>query len=265
VSGRLFEHSDFENGAVTVIDERLAQLYFPGEDPVGKRVTTFFSNDPFTIIGVVRHTAARSLSDGDPPPEMYMPLLLTPADDAPPVGRNTTYVVRTTTPPLDITVLIRRAIEQMSPNVAMARIGTLEQTLQTARAPAAFIMTLLVIAGVVGLVLAVIGIYGGITYTVAQRTAEIGVRVAMGARPRDVISMVLQQGGSAAIIGVFAGIMGALAASRLMGALLFGVSPTDPLIYAIVTSGLFAIALFACWVPARRAARLDPLQALRAE
>jgi len=212
----------------------------------------------------VRHVAARSLSDTDTAPQMYMPLLRQPADDVP-VGRNTTYVVRTATAPLEMTPLIRRAIEQMSPNVAMARIGTLEQSLQTARAPAAFVMTLLAIAGVVGLVLAVIGIYGVITYAVAQRTGEIGVRVAMGARPRDVVAMVLRQGGSAALVGLSLGIVGALAASRLLGALLFGVSPTDPVTYGVVTIGLFAIALVACWVPARRAARLDPLQALRGE
>jgi predicted permease len=269
VAGRLFDTGDFEHGKVAVVDERLVQLYFPGEDPLGRRVQRVFENDEFTIIGVVRHVAARSLTDSSPPAEMYMPLQRTPAVAGPggvmPVGRMMTYIVRTERPPEDLLHGVRAELAALNPNIAMARVGTLEQTLAQARAPMAFTLVLLGIAGGVALVLGLIGIYGVITYAVAQRTGEIGVRMALGARPRDVAAMVLRQGGLVTLIGIIIGVGGAFVSTRLLRALLFGISPTDPLSYAAVTTGLLAVALFACWVPARRAARLDPLTALRSD
>jgi ABC-type antimicrobial peptide transport system permease subunit len=175
------------------------------------------------------------------------------------------YIVRTSVSPISLAPTIQRVIAQMSPDVAMARIRTLDGTLREARAPAAFTATLLAIAGGVGLVLAVIGIYGVITYAVTRRTAEIGVRMALGARPRDVAAMVLRQGATVAVAGLFVGLGGALVAGRLLTSILFGVSPADPATYTVVSASLLVVAMLACWVPARRAARLDPLRALRAE
>jgi predicted permease len=264
MSGRAFDDSDFENGGVTVIDEQLARLYFPGEDPIGRRIGRGFSDEELTIIGVVRHVVARSLSDASPPAQMYTPLLRT-SDQTFPQALSMAYIVRTSVSPISLAPTIQRVIAQMSPDVAMARIRTLDGTLREARAPAAFTATLLAIAGGVGLVLAVIGIYGVITYAVTRRTAEIGVRMALGARPRDVAAMVLRQGATVAVAGLFVGLGGALVAGRLLTSILFGVSPADPATYTVVSASLLVVAMLACWVPARRAARLDPLRALRAE
>ncbi|MGH7574232.1 MAG: ABC transporter permease [Longimicrobiales bacterium] len=267
VAGRVFEAADFDHGGTAVIDERLARLYFPNENPIGKRVAhVAFSDQEFTIIGVVRHVAARSLSDSDPPPEIYMPLLRGPDhENARPVGFTASFIVRSATPPLELAPAIRREIAQLSPNVAMARVRTLESTLAEARAPMAFNLVLLGTASAVALVLGLVGIYGVIAYAVAQRTGEIGVRMALGARPRDIAGMVMAQGGAVAIVGVVVGILAALAVSDVMRSLLFGVSPVDPLTYSAVAAGLLAVALIACWMPARRAARLDPTTALRSD
>jgi predicted permease len=269
VAGRLFEPDDFEPGrAVAVIDERLAQLYFPGEDPLGKRVSPeFFETGPnswFTIVGVVSHVATNSLSDPNPPPQLYVPVRR--LDTAlVPVPQNVAYIVRTETPPLGALPALRRTVEELDPNVALARVGTLESVVAQARAPMAFLMNLLAFAGGAALILGLIGIYGVITYAVAQRTGEIGVRIALGARPRDVALLILRQAGTVTVVGVALGLAGAFAATRLMRALLFGITPTDPTTFAGVAISLLAIALLACWLPARRAARLDPIAALRAD
>jgi ABC-type antimicrobial peptide transport system permease subunit len=142
-------------------------------------------------------------------------------------------------------------------------VTTLDAMLRADRAPMAFAMTLIAIAGAVALLLGLIGIYGVISYLVAQRSAEIGVRMALGARPGDVAGMILRQGASVAVAGLVVGFVVAVAGSRLLTALLFEVSATDPATYSIVAALLLSVALLACWLPARRAARLDPVDALR--
>jgi predicted permease len=264
MAGRYFEAGDFENAKNAIIDERLAQKYFPGEDPLGRRVERVMEDDPYVIVGVVQHVAVNSLTDADPPPELYMPYPAEPPADGI-ADRNAAYIVRARVPPLDLVPQIRRIIGEMSPATAMSRVSTLEDTLRQARAPMAFTMMLLAIAAGVALLLGVIGIYGVITYAVSQRTGEIGVRLALGARPRDVAAMVVRQGGVVTVAGILLGVAGALTTTRLMSALLFGVSPSDPLTYGSVAAFLAATALLACWIPARRAARLNPLVALRTE
>src|SRR5690606_23935737 len=158
---------------------------------------------------------------------------------------------------------IRRTIAEIDSNVPIALATTLEAMLAEDRAPMAFTMTLIAIAAAVALLLGVVGIYGVISYVVAQRASEIGVRLALGARPADVSGMVLRQGALTAGAGLILGLLAAAAGTRLLGSILYGVSATDPLTYALVATVLLAVALGACWVPARRAARLDPAEALR--
>jgi ABC-type antimicrobial peptide transport system permease subunit len=175
------------------------------------------------------------------------------------------FIVRTATPPLGLVPSVRRAIDTIDRNLALAQVRTLEDTLDRASAQTAFTMVLLAIAAGVALLLGVIGIYGVMSYVVTQRTGEIGVRLALGADPRGVARMIVKQGGVVALAGVAVGLAAALAGSRLIESLLYGVSPRDPGVFGVTTLVLLGVALLACWLPARRAARLSPLEALRTE
>jgi putative ABC transport system permease protein len=145
----------------------------------------------------------------------------------------------------------------------MAQVSTLEERLERAAAGMAFTMTLLTIAGVVALLLGLIGVYGVISYIVSQRRTEIGVRLALGADPAGIAGLIVRQGGIVVIAGIAAGLVAALAGSRLIESLLYGISPRDPAVFAVTTMALLSVALFACWLPARRAARLSAVEALR--
>ena len=160
---------------------------------------------------------------------------------------------------------VRRAIDGVDPQLALAQVRTLQDTLDLASAQMAFMMILLAIAAGVGLRLGVIGIYGVMSYVVTQRTGEIGVRLALGAEPGSVARMIVRQGALVALAGVAIGLATALAGSRLIESILYGVSSRDLGVLATTTLMLLIVALFACWLPARRAARLNPLGALRAD
>ena len=165
----------------------------------------------------------------------------------------------------DLANAVRTAIDGVDPDLALAQVRTLEEIVDRASDQMTFTMVLLVIAAAVALVLGIIGIYGVVSYIVAQRTGEIGVRLAMGAEPRAVAGMILRQGGIVTLVGVAVGLAAALAGSRLIQSLLYGVGPRDPVIFVVTTLALLAIAMLACWLPARRAARLSPLDALRTD
>ncbi|HEV8209051.1 MAG TPA: FtsX-like permease family protein [Vicinamibacterales bacterium] len=173
------------------------------------------------------------------------------------------YVVRSRVPVSGLMPSVRGAVSAMDPELALAQVGTLQDTLDRASAQMAFTMVLLAIAAGVALMLGVIGIYGVMSYVVTQRTAEIGVRLALGAEPAEVSSMIVRQGGLVALTGLAVGLAAALAGSRLIESLLFGVSPRDLGVFGSMPLILFGIALLACWLPARRAAQLNPLDALR--
>ncbi len=175
------------------------------------------------------------------------------------------FVARTTTPPSSVVAAVRGAVAGIDPNIALADVRTLQAILDRASDQMAFTMVLIAIAASVALVLGVIGIYGVMSYIVTQRTGEIGVRLALGAEPARVAGMVLRQGGGVAIAGVAVGLVAALAGGRLMASLVYGVSTRDPGVFAAATLILLSVALLACWLPARRAAAVDPLVALRAE
>jgi len=175
------------------------------------------------------------------------------------------YVVRTATPPTGMVAAVRSAIAQIDPDVALADVRSLQSIVDRSAEQAAFTMVLIAIAASVALMLGMIGIYGVMSYIVSQRTGEIGVRLALGAEPGSVAAMIVRQGGLVALAGIAAGLGTAFAGSRLIGSLLYGVSSRDPGVFAAATAVLLGVALFACWLPARRAASVDPLIALRTE
>jgi predicted lysophospholipase L1 biosynthesis ABC-type transport system permease subunit len=224
-----------------------------------------------TIVGVVGNTPSAALVEADPTPKLYMPMsiaggpgiaqgLLVGPDVA-----EMNYVIRSPVATASLVSSVRQAIDRVNPHLAMANVGTLQERLDRASAQMAFTMVLLALAASIALVLGVIGIYGVMSYIVSQRTAEIGVRLALGAEPRRVSRQIVRQGGLVALVGAGVGLGAAVAGSRLMESLLYGVSSRDPGIFVSTTLVLLAVALAACWFPARRAARLSPVEALRAE
>ena len=176
-----------------------------------------------------------------------------------------TIVMRTATPPLELVEAVRNTVRSLDANVPVAHIQTMEGVMSSARAQMAFTMVLLAIAGMVALALESIGIYGVLAYVVSQRTSEIGIRMALGARPEDVRHMIMRQGGAVVLVGLGIGLAGAFTLTRVMEAVLFNVSATDPATYIGVSIGLLAIALLATYVPARKAAGANPVDALRVE
>ncbi len=167
------------------------------------------------------------------------------------------YALRAATPPATLAAAVRTAVAEIDPNLAVAEVRTLEDILDRAAAQMAFTMTLIVIAGSVAVMLGVIGIYGVMSYIVSQRTREIGVRVALGADPGHVAGMIVRQGGFVALGGVIVGLGLAYAGSRFIASLLYGISARDPVVFAATTVLLLTVALAACWLPARRGARLS--------
>jgi predicted permease len=264
IRGRLFDERDHSSPTrAVVIDERMAELYFPGEDALGRQIYAMNEEDgPYEVVGIVNHVMTWGVTSRDQPPQIYLPLLSHTADNTPRVHAMS-LVIRTDRDPMDLVPAIRAAITELDSAVPLALVTTLDAMLRADRAPMAFAMTLIAIASAVALLLGLIGIYGVISYVVAQRSAEIGVRMALGARPGDVAGMILRQGASVAVAGLIVGFVVAVAGSRLLNALLYDVSATDPATYSVVAALLLAVALLACWLPARRAARLDPVDALR--
>jgi predicted permease len=276
--GRTITQSDVDRREpVVVIDEALAAMYFPGHDPIGKRVRSAaravpnMSEPPWLeIVGVVANTPVGALT-APPLPQLYMPMSIAGGPDIPApalLGPNITrmsYVVRTTQDPADLVSAARAAVGSVDADLAVAQVGTLQESVDRAGDQMLFTMVLLGIAAVVALLLGAIGIYGVVSYIAAQRTGEIGLRLALGAEPSGVTALILRQSASVTMIGIGLGLASALAGGRVMESLLYNVSPRDPIVIGVVTLLLTGIALVACWLPARRAARLSPLEALRTD
>jgi putative ABC transport system permease protein len=225
--------------------------------------------DWLTIVGVVASTPVRTLVEANPLGQVYMPMSIAGGPDIPfaalvgPDVSAMSYVVRFAGPSADLLVSVRHAIDAVDRNLAIAQVRTLQEILDRAAGQMAFTMVLLAIAAAVALMLGVIGSYGVMSYIVSQRTAEIGVRMALGAEPGSVAAQIVRQGGLVALAGIAVGVAAALAGSQVIASLLYGVSPRDPAVFAATTIMLLVVALVACWLPARRAARLSPLEALR--
>jgi putative ABC transport system permease protein len=244
--------TDEEPAPVIVVNQTYARLVAPGQDPIGKQA---FGS---TIVGVVADLRYSKL-DADVTPEQYQPyrdaVLL----------YDVNLIVRTHEDPLALAPTLRKLVASIDPSQPVYDIQTLEQSLADSIAPRRFNMLLLVIFAAIAMLLAAIGIYGILAYAVAQRTQEIGVRIALGARQSEVIAMVVRQGMLVAFAGVLAGLACAPWLTRLMSSLLYDVQPWDAPTFLTVCATLILAALAACWIPARRAARVDPVIALRYE
>ena len=267
--GRAFDERDtLQTQPVIIINETLARRFFPNESAVGKRfsITTAHQGDtlpilPLTIVGVVGDVKQSGL-ENDIMPEFYLP------------HTQVTYnafsvpsylVIRTAADPLSLAAAARRAIHSVDPDLPAADVRTMESRLDEMVAQRRLRMTLLAAYAGLALLLAAVGIYGALAYFVTQRTSEVGVRMALGAQAGDVLWFVFRKGMGLALAGAGIGLITSFAVTRLMKALLFGVSATDPLTFGLTTITLTLVALAACWIPARRATKVDPLVALKRE
>ncbi|MFN2579093.1 MAG: ABC transporter permease [Pyrinomonadaceae bacterium] len=262
-SGRDFRPQDFEDKAplVGIANDTLVRQYFPNEDPLGKRVR--FVRNPqiewITIVGVVGDVKHFGL---DLPEQ---PGLYSPYPQANAWKRWMTIVARTQSDPGSMATAIKQQIWKVDSQLPVTRVETMEAVSAASFAARKFTMLLLTIFSVLALVLAAVGVYGVMSYSVTQRTQEIGVRMALGAQMADVIKLILKNGLGLALVGITVGLGGAFALTRLIRSLLFAVEPTDLATFTVVTASLLITALLACYLPARRAAKVDPLAALRYE
>ena len=255
IRGREFSAQDTGSPRIAIINQTMARRYWPGADPIGKRFGT--ANNWYTITGVVGDVKFTSLTK-DPDPEFYEPYRQAPMADM-------VVTVRTASAPLHLAPALREAVRETDPNQPVSRLTSMEEYLSDSTATPRLSALLLASFGGTALLLAAMGIYGVISFSVTRRTREIGLRMALGAGGRDVTFMVVRQALTLASIGVATGIAGALALTRVMQGMLFGVNSREPFTYLGVAGLLITIATLAAYVPARRAARISPSVALRNE
>ncbi|HEX8685508.1 MAG TPA: FtsX-like permease family protein, partial [Pyrinomonadaceae bacterium] len=264
VRGRYFDARDTaDSPPVVIVSEGLARKYWPGEDPVGKRVT--FDRVPNTqdprwreVVGLVGHVRNEGL-EGESRGQYYVPYAQRPNNT------DLFLVARTDGDPASLAPSVRGAVAQVDRDLPVYRVTTMEKLVSESLAQRRFSMFLFGVFAALALALAVVGLYGVMSYAVAQRTHEIGLRMALGAQARDVLRMVVGQGMWLVAAGLGLGLLGAFALTRLMSSLLFEVSASDPLTYAGIALLLGAVALLASYLPARRATKVDPMEALRYE
>ncbi len=252
VRGRFFSKQENRASRVVIINETLARHFFAGEDPIGKRLQS--GGNWHVIVGVVGDMRRKGL-ETQPVSEVF----LTDANE------NMDLAVRVKSDPLQIAAAVRDVVRSVDKTATVRSVTTVEDRMGELCAQRRFQTWLLSLFAALALGLATVGIYGVISYSVAQRTHEIGIRMALGAQTSDVLGLVVKQGMSLTLIGAALGLIAAFALTRLMKSLLFGVSATDPLTFITVALMLAVVALLACWIPARRAAKVDPMIALRCE
>jgi predicted permease len=249
---------------VTIVNKAMARKFWPGENPIGKQVGVGMTRIPArAIVGVVADIKQMSLREL-PAPAMFVPYTQNEMKNWPNM-QAMQYAVRTQADPASIAAGVRAAVHAVDPDFPIANFATLTTLVDASMTADRFAMLLLGAFGVLALLLAAIGMYGAISYSVIQRTPEIGVRIALGARRAQIFVMVLNQGGRIACAGIAIGLIAASIATRLMTRILYGVQPTDPVTFVAVSLLLLAVALLACYVPARKAMKVDPMIALRCE
>jgi putative ABC transport system permease protein len=273
LSGRTFTESDNDsNLPVAIVNQTFARRWWPNDNPIGKRIRMCGTCTPrpdrepppwLAVVGVVGDVRQYGL-DQDPKTEIY-----TPYNQHGGRTRALTYralVLRTATnAPLTMTSEVRSAVQQLDKDLPIFSIRTMEQLIGNSVASRKLSMFLLISFASLALLLAAVGLYGVISYSVTQRTQEIGIRMALGASQRDVLGMVVTQASRLAAVGLAIGLVLALALTGLISKMLFGVRPSDPLTFACILLLLAAVALLASYIPARRAAKVDPMVALRYE
>ena len=269
VRGRSFTEQDNEHSpAVVLIDANLARKFFPNEDPIGKRINLGLLEMQAEIVGVVGHVQHWGLGAREHEgleAQLYLPVWQVPDQFWPLLANGGQYVARTSGSPVGLAASVRQAAEKVDSSAVVYDIRPMEEIVARSISTQRLTMLLLSVFSALALVLSAIGIYGVISYLTGQRTHEIGVRVALGASSKDVLRMVLGQGMRMTLIGVAIGIAAAFGLTRLITKMIYGVGATDPLTFAGVAVLLSAVAFFACYIPARRATRVDPLVALRYE
>ena len=267
IKGRVFTAQDTPNTpTVVIVDEVLAQKYFPNEDPMGKRLKQSPTSPGLEIVGIVRHVEPNSLDGQQPgPAQFYLNFNQIPAERLPGSVRRINLLTRTEVEPASLASAVRGQVTALNKDQAVFNVRTMEQIVAQSIAPRRFSMLLLTVFAVVALALAAIGIYGLMSYVVAQRTREIGIRMALGAQSSSVLRLVITQGMKLALAGVALGLVASVALTRTIKNLLFGVSASDPATFGVIALLLAGVAFVACIVPARRATKVDPLVALRHE
>jgi putative ABC transport system permease protein len=263
IAGRAFDaRDDWQSTRVVMVDTQFAEKEFRGRNPIGQHIWTGGTppereSDWMEIIGVVDHI--NTLGPGQPSlPQIYWPTQQT-------IPQSMGFVVRAEREPTVIVSSLRAALREVADDLSMAHVRTMDQLFASNIANQRLVVKLLGAFAALALLLAGVGLYGVVSYSVSQRTREIGIRIALGATSRSVVHMTMQQGAKLASAGLVIGLAAALALTRLLQSLLFETSPHDPLIYGVVAVGLLGVAALACWLPARRAAKVNPIVALRAE
>jgi putative ABC transport system permease protein len=248
---------------VAVVNATLARRLWPNESAVGKRVACCGDDPPWReVVGVVGDI--RQVLQREPVPELYVPIEQTPASAWTWYGNSLAFVVRTDGDVADVSREIRAAVAQTDPTLPVYDAHTYDEVLAIASAPNRFSTVLFSALAGLALALAAVGLYGVLAFSVAQRGFEMGVRMALGARPRDVLALVTRQGMMLVAGGLVLGLALALAGSRVMASLLYQVAPSDPVTYVAAGTLLVVVGALACYLPARRASRVDPTTALRA-
>lgn len=262
--GRQFDQNDTSGAEpVIIVNEAFARRNFANVEPLGKQLYVGFDPARRRVVGVVNETKQRSLGEASPA-TVFVPLTQA-AEGLSATLRQSSFVLRTTGDPLLLSAAIRNEMRQLDPSLPVRNLRSMEQLVSRSIAPQRFNLSLLSLFSALGVLLAAVGIYGVMAYSVSQRTHEIGLRMALGAQARDVLKLVVKQGMGFALVGVAIGLLASFALTRLMKNLLFGVSATDPATLAGVALLLTCVALLACYIPARRAMKVDPLVALRYE
>jgi len=256
--GRNFSEWDRDKAPrVAIVNEAMARRFWPNQDPLTQSFKFFGTDTPIQIVGVVTDSKLVTLGE-DSRPCVYLPLL---QNYSTPV----TLYVRTLGDPGEVLGRVRREMQALEPNLPLGNVSTMPEIIDQALWAPRITAVLLTIFGLLGLVLAAIGMYGLLVYSVNQRSREIGIRMALGAQRRDILRMVVGEGMLLVIIGIALGLVASLVATRFIVNLLFGVSATDPIVFSVVALLLGLVALFACYIPARKATKVDSLLALRYE